>query len=92
MFKRYLKTIIDTFIKNRAVMFLSCYIRHMKDFLGDLDIKPENKEERKEVDLAIREAIGKKSTDKCNEVWKEVKIWLNDNEKKEQLASNLKKS
>lgn len=73
-------------------MFLSCYIRHMKDFLGDLDIKPENKEERKEVDLAIRAVIGKKSTDKCNEVWKEVKIWLNDYEKKEKLASNLMKS
>jgi len=64
----------------------------MKDFLGDLDIKPENKEERKEVDLAIRAVIGKKSTDKCNEVWKEVKIWLNDYEKKEKLASNLMKS
>ena len=64
----------------------------MKDFLGDIDIKPGNKEERKEVDLAIREAIGKKSTDKCNEVWKEVKIWLNDDEKKEKLAYNLMKA
>jgi hypothetical protein len=32
----------------------------MNDFLSDLGIKPENKEERKEIDLAVREAIGKK--------------------------------
>ena len=70
---------------------MSCYIRYMKDFLSDLDIEPKTKEERKEVDLAIRNAIGKKSTDKCNEVWKEVKIWLKDNEKKQELESNLMK-
>ncbi len=72
-------------------MYLSCYIRHMNDFLSDLDIEPETKEERKEVDLAIREAIGKKSSDKCNDVWKEVKIWLNNEDKKSELANNLKK-
>jgi hypothetical protein len=70
---------------------MSCYIRHMKDFLLDLDIDPQTKEERKEVDLAIRNIIGKKSTDKCNDVWKEVKIWLNDNEKKHELELNLMK-
>ncbi|MBZ2166617.1 hypothetical protein [Methanobacterium spitsbergense] len=68
---------------------MSCYIRHMKDFLSDLDIEPETKEERKEVDLAIRNAICKKSTDKCNEVWKELKIWLDDTQKKKKLQSNL---
>ena len=67
---------------------MSCYIRHMKDFLSDLDIEPETKE----VDLAIRKAIGKKSTDKCNEVWKEVKIWLDNDEKKLEFISNLMKS
>jgi hypothetical protein len=70
---------------------MSCYIRHMKDFLMDLDIEPENKEERKEVDLTIRKIIGKKSTDKCNDVWNEVKIWLNDDAKKHELESNLRK-
>ena len=71
---------------------MSCYIRHMKDFLSDLDIEPETKEDRKEVDLAIRKAIGKKSTDKCNEVCKEVKIWLDNDEKKQEFISNLMKS
>jgi hypothetical protein len=70
---------------------MSCYIRYMKDFLSDLDIEPQTKKERKEVDLAIRNAVGKKSTDKCNNVWKEVKIWLNDNEKKHELELKLMK-
>jgi len=69
---------------------VSCYIRHMKGFLTDIDIEPETKEERKEVDLMIREAIGKKDSDKCNDVWREVKIWLNDEDKKLELESTLK--
>jgi hypothetical protein len=69
---------------------MSCYIRHMNDFLEDIDIIPKTKEERKEVDLAIREAIGKDSLDQCNIVWKEVKIWLNNEDKKAELATALK--
>ena len=64
----------------------------MKNFLSDLDIKPETKEERKDIDLIIRKVIGKKSTDKCNNVWKEVKVWLDDDEKSHELASVLRRS
>jgi len=69
---------------------MSCYIRHLRGFLSDLGIEPQNKEERKAVDLSIREAIGKKSGDKCNEVWKEVKTVLQDDSKKGLLANHLK--
>ena len=69
---------------------MSCYIRHMNDFLGDIDIVPKTKEERKEIDLAIRETIGKDSLDQCNVVWKEVKIWLNNKDKRLELANALK--
>jgi hypothetical protein len=62
----------------------------MNIFLTDLGLETETKEERKEIDLAIREAIGKKSTDKCNDVWREVKIWLSDDTKKKKLAASLK--
>ncbi len=62
----------------------------MNDFLGEIDIEPKTKEERKEIDLAIREAIGKDSHDQCNVVWKEVKIWLNNEDKKTELATALK--
>ena len=64
----------------------------MNDFLGEIDIEPKTKEERKEIDLAIREAIGKDSLDQCNVVWKEVKIWLNNENKKTELATALKNS
>lgn len=62
----------------------------MNEFLEDLGFKVETKEERKEIDLKLREAIGKTSTDRCNEVWKELKIWLSDDEKKSELKSQLK--
>lgn len=69
---------------------MSCYIRYMKQFLNEIDINPETKDERKEIDMAIREIIGKNSSDKCNEVWKEVKTWLQDNDKKQELKERLK--
>ncbi len=70
---------------------MSCYIRHMKEFLKDTDFKLETREDRKKVDLYIREVIGRKPEDKCNEVWKDVKIWLNNEEKEKILKENLKK-
>ena len=70
---------------------MSCYIRHMKSFLDESGINPESKDDRKDVDLAIRAVIGKKPEDKCNEVWKDVKIWLHDEEKSKKLALELKK-
>ncbi|MGC9516681.1 MAG: hypothetical protein ACP5C3_03165 [Methanomicrobiales archaeon] len=71
---------------------MSCYIRHMKDFLLGLGIEPQTKEERKEVDLSIRDAIGKTSSDKCNEVWKEVKEVLQDDARKKSMAHHLKEN
>jgi hypothetical protein len=68
---------------------MSCYLRHMKDILEEADLHPRNRKDRKEVDLAIRKVIGKEQKDNCNLVWKEVKIWLQDEEKKEKLASEL---
>ncbi len=69
---------------------MSCYLRHMKEVLDEADLNPEGRKERKEVDLAIRKVVGMKAEDKCNMVWKEVKLWLQDEEKKKQLTDNLK--
>ncbi|AUB56384.1 hypothetical protein BK007_10395 [Methanobacterium subterraneum] len=69
---------------------MSCYLRHMKEVLGAADLHPEDKKERKEVDLAIREVVGMKPEDRCNVVWKEVKVWLQDEDKKNQLTAELK--
>ena len=69
---------------------MSCYLRHMKDVLNEADLHPEDKNERKKVDLAIRKVVGMNSDDQCNVVWKEVKIWLHDEDKKKQLIAELK--
>jgi len=69
---------------------MSCYLRHMKDILEGADLHPQNRKERKQIDLTIRSVVGKVPKDKCNIVWKEVKIWLQDEEKKEKLISELK--
>lgn len=68
---------------------MSCYLRYMKDVLTEADLHPEDKKDRKEVDLSIRKIIGMKAEDKCNLVWKEVKIWLQDENKKQILIEKL---
>lgn len=69
---------------------MSCYLRHLNEFLVDLGFKVDTKDDRKEIDLKIREVIGKTSEDRCNMVWKELKVWLSDEEKKSELRSRLK--
>jgi hypothetical protein len=69
---------------------MSCYLRHMKEVLEAADLHPDDKKERKDVDLAIREVVGMKPEDQCNMVWKKVKVWLQDEDKKKQLTAELK--
>lgn len=68
---------------------MSCYLRYMKDVLNDADLHPEGRKERKEVDMAIRKVVGMKAEDKCNVVWKEVKVWIMDENKKKKLTEGL---
>lgn len=69
---------------------MSCYLRHMKEVLEKADLHPADRKERKEVDLAIRKVVGMKPKDQCNVVWKEVKVWLQDEDKKKELTNGLK--
>ncbi len=68
---------------------MSCYLRYMKEFLDETNLNTETRPERKELDLAIRKVVGMKAEDKCNIVWKEVKVWLQDEDKKKQLIKEL---
>ena len=70
---------------------MSCYLRHLKPLLGELGIEPGNKEERKRVDQTVRAVVGKENEKKCAEVWKEVKVWLQDSKKKRQMVDALNK-
>ena len=69
---------------------MSCYLRHMKEIMAEADLHPRDRKERKEVDLAIRKVVGKTEKDQCNQVWKEVKLWLHDEKKKALLVEKLK--
>ncbi|MCK9152354.1 hypothetical protein [Methanobacterium alcaliphilum] len=69
---------------------MSCYLRHMKNVMKEAGLDPQDKYERKEVDLAIRRVVGEKEDQKCNLVWKKVKIWLHDVEKYTELVDGLK--
>lgn len=62
----------------------------MKEVVERAGLHPENRKERKEVDLAIRQIVGMKKEDKCNIVWKEVKVWLQNEEKKKIIVDGLK--
>lgn len=70
---------------------MSCYLRYMKEVLNEANLHPETREERKEIDLTIRGVIQMNPEDKCNIVWREVKLWLQDDDKKAKLISTLKK-
>lgn len=68
---------------------MSCYLRHLKPLLSELGLEPEDKAGRREIDMAVRALVGK-SGEKCPEVWKKVKVWLQDPEKKQSLITGLK--
>jgi len=70
---------------------VSCYLRHLKPIFGELGLTPETREERKRIDLAIRAVVGKSAENPCNEVWKEVKAWLQDEGKKNSIVEELRK-
>ncbi len=69
---------------------MSCYLRYMKDVISDADLHPEGRSERKQLDLAIRKVVGMEDDDTCNVVWKEVKLWLQDEDKRKELIDKLK--
>ena len=56
---------------------MSCYLRHLGKMLEKAGVTPSTKEERKMVDLTIRDIMGM-SGGKCNEVWKELKPKLKE--------------
>ncbi|MHB8156157.1 MAG: hypothetical protein ACYDEQ_01975 [Desulfocucumaceae bacterium] len=69
---------------------MSCYLRHMKGVMSRAGINPGSKEERKAVDLAIREIVGAGDIP-CNQVWKMLKDRVMDPAGEEILAAELKR-
>jgi hypothetical protein len=69
---------------------MSCYLRHLTKIISQAGLEPADKKERKEIDIAIREIIEARG-EFCNEVWKELKLWLTEPGREQLLASELKK-
>lgn len=66
---------------------MSCYIRHLGKVLDKAGVAPSTKEERKMVDLTIRDIMG--ISGKCNEVWKELKLKLKETGEEDRLVKEL---
>ncbi|MGA9351631.1 MAG: hypothetical protein WBW48_22885 [Anaerolineae bacterium] len=67
---------------------MSCYTRHLGDVFFEAGIE-DNWENRKLADKHIREIVGKVDED-CPDVWREVKAWLKDIEKRRRLVECLR--
>lgn len=67
---------------------MSCYLRHLKHFFGELNLEYD-KANRKKVDQAVRLVVGV-TEGHCPEVWKEVKAWRTEG-KEQLLLDGVKK-
>ena len=68
---------------------MSCYLRHLKKIIALAGVEPSGKEERKSLDLAVREIVGASGDLKCKEVWKITKEWLKQPDGEDRLVSLL---
>jgi hypothetical protein len=67
---------------------MSCYLRHFGGIMERAGVTLANKEERRLVERAVREIVGKPGAG-CPEVWKEVKLWLQRPGGEDELVSCL---
>ncbi|MDA8335115.1 MAG: hypothetical protein M0Z41_09025 [Peptococcaceae bacterium] len=68
---------------------MSCYLRNLKGVLAKADLTPATKQERKEIDLAIR-ALVVSEGEKCPRVWQRVKVFLAEPGGEDRLVAVLK--
>jgi len=67
---------------------MSCYFRHMKDIFDEAGIKV-TESNKKEVDKAIHKIVNV-SYKNCPETWKEIKLGIAGNQKREEFIKKLK--
>ena len=67
---------------------MSCYTRHLNELFKEMGTE-DTKANRKAMDGHIREALGMIG-EGCPTVWKEVKARLDDDERREDLVSQLR--
>jgi len=67
---------------------MTCYIRHLDEVFEDLGME-KNKENRRKLDLMIREKIKMKDAD-CSEVWARIKKITNNRSEMINLTNLLR--
>jgi len=67
---------------------MTCYTRHLKEIFDEAGVQF-TKENKKRADQFFKSWLGK---DDCPDVWKELKIRLNDTSKRKDLIKNLQKT
>lgn len=66
---------------------MSCYLRHLQDIVEEADIEV-TKKNRKAVHVHIAEVVNDPEQH-CSSVWKRVKEWIADPEKRAELVAAL---
>jgi cell division protein FtsX len=68
---------------------MTCFLKHLDSLLKAAGIQ-RTVENAAEIQEEIRRIIGVKSHD-CSDIWKELKVWLGNEEKKKILEKQLRK-
>ena len=68
---------------------MTCFLKHLDELLKAAGIQ-KTVENAREIQEEIRRIIGVKSRD-CPDIWKELKVWLGNEEKKKTLENQLRK-
>jgi len=69
---------------------MSCYTRHFRSLFEEAGLE-DNRANRKIADKMAREMLGQPDAE-CPIVWKEVKVWMADNDKRTRLVQGLRAS
>ena len=67
---------------------MTCYLKNLKPVLEKAGHPKLTKNQRNEVDRAVRTLTG--ATGKCPEVWQVVKVWLQDPQQEDQLIKEIR--
>lgn len=69
---------------------MTCFMRHLGELFEELDLEQTTENKRK-MQKELWRITGIESK-KCWDIWKEVKIWLADDEKKALMIKQLKEA
>jgi hypothetical protein len=67
---------------------MSCYVHNLADLFAEAGVE-NTKQSRKRADGVVRAALGMPDAH-CPEIWRELKVWLQDAANRQELVSRLR--